>query len=73
MKAVIEHIAFTVEGHRMIGTRKIDATALHSGRPLYEVKCETCNRVVHLGTTSTDIEWWIRNHFDDATGKVRSP
>lgn len=70
MKAVIEHIAFTVEGHRMIGMRRVDVTTF---QPLYEVKCETCNRVVHLGTTSTDIEWWIRNHFDDATGKVRSP
>lgn len=61
-KIVVDRIAFTCDGHRYVGTRREDMTAFHSGRPLYRVKCETCNVEIIEGTTSTDPSYWIRTH-----------
>lgn len=62
MNVTVESLAFTCDGHRYRGERRTDETALHSGRPLYHVRCETCGVTVHSGTTSTDPDYWIRCH-----------
>lgn len=69
IKATIETLVFTCEGHRYRGERIADMTAFHSGRPLYLVKCETCDgAIVHEATTSTDPAYWIRCHEAEQGG-----
>lgn len=49
----LSRAAFSIKGHAFVVT-PTGESGIHTGRPRYRVRCETCDVLVHTGTTSVE-------------------